>query len=274
MRIGIVAPSARLYPEAAEQVTAMAARLRPDVTLVFHPQCFFSHNHFAGTDAERLAAFVEVANDPAFGALWFARGGYGAGRIAEAAVAALRPIARDKAYLGYSDTGFLLAALYRAGFPHVAHGPLVQDGARAGGEAAVGRALGWLAGRSADALEPSLTHGNRHLAFNITVFGLLLGTAMEPPTAGHILMLEDVDEHAYRTDRALSHIVGQPRMRALAGIRLGRVSAVPPNDREFGISSDEMVRYWCDRVGIPFLGMADIGHDARNKVVPFGPFTS
>ena len=27
---------------------------------------------------------------------------------------------------------------------------------------------------------------------------------------------------------------------------------------------------WCERAGIPFIGTADIGHDAANKVVPFG----
>ena len=60
----------------------------PELEIVFHPQCFLTHNHFAGTDAERAAAFVEYANDPAFDAVWFARGGYGSCRIAEEAIAA------------------------------------------------------------------------------------------------------------------------------------------------------------------------------------------
>ena len=32
----------------------------------------------------------------------------------------------------------------------------------------------------------------------------------------------------------------------------------------------EIARYWCDRHAIPFLGAADIGHDAANRIVPFG----
>ena len=43
------------------------------------------------------------------------------------ALARLGPAARDKAYLGYSDAGYLLAGLYRAGFPDLAHGPMPQD---------------------------------------------------------------------------------------------------------------------------------------------------
>jgi muramoyltetrapeptide carboxypeptidase len=270
MRIGIVAPSSRFARETAAAVRALAAELRPDVELVFHPQCFLEEGHFAGGDAERLTALVAFANDPAFDAIWFARGGYGACRIAEQAVAALNPAARDKAYLGYSDAGYLLAGLYRAGFPHLAHGPLVQDGARPGGEEAVGRALGWLTERDASALEGGLVAGERHAAFNLTVLGLLLGTGLEPDLGDHVLLLEDVAEHAYRTDRALFHLTGQKAMERIAGIRLGRFSDVPPNEPEFGEDARAIARFWCARAGIPFLGEADIGHDAANKVVPFG----
>jgi muramoyltetrapeptide carboxypeptidase len=272
MRIGVVAPSGRFVRESAERVTAIAAEAFPAVELVFHPQCFLEHNHFAGTDAERLAAFVEAANDPGLDALWFARGGYGACRIAEQAVAALGPAARDKAYLGYSDSGYLLAGLYKAGFPHVAHGPLVHDVAREGGGSAVLRALGWLAERSAESVEQGLERGTVCAAFNLTVLGLLAGTALEPDLGGHVLLVEDVAEHAYRTDRALFHVTGQKQLRRIAGLRLGRVSDVPENDPAFGATSEEIARYWCERSGIPFLGRADIGHDADNKVVPFGVF--
>lgn len=270
MRIGVVAPSAPSTEAAVAPVLAIAAE--EGVEIHFHPQCFFTDGHFAGSDAERLAAFVQYANDPAFDAIWFARGGYGAGRIAQQAVAALGPAARDKTYLGYSDGGYLLAALYRAGFPNVAHGSLAQDVVRSGGDQAVRRAFAWLSRRDPAALEPDLLPGSLHAAFNITVFGLLLGTPLEPDLAEHILLLEDVDEHAYRTDRALFHIASQEQLRKLKGIRLGRVSDIPPNDRDFGATPEEIARYWCGRSGIPFLGSADIGHDAHNKVVPFGRF--
>lgn len=272
MRIGVVAPSGRFVRDSAEKVAAIAAESFPGVELVFHPQCFLEDNHFAGSDAERLAAFVEAANDPALDAIWFARGGYGACRIAEDAVAALGPTARDKAYLGYSDGGYLLAALYKAGFPHVAHGPVVHDVSREGGAAAASLALAWLADRSPDSLEPGLERGAAYAAFNLTVLGLLTGTALEPDLGGHVLLLEDVSEHAYRTDRALFHVTSQPQLRLVAGIRLGRVSDIPDNDPDFGATSEEIARYWCERSGIPFLGRADIGHDADNKVVPFGVF--
>jgi muramoyltetrapeptide carboxypeptidase len=31
-----------------------------------------------------------------------------------------------------------------------------------------------------------------------------------------------------------------------------------------------IAEHWCGKVGIAFLGDADIGHDSGNRVVPFG----
>ena len=269
MRIAVVAPSSRFSEEAVARVGAIAERF-PKAELVFHPQCFETHNHFAGTDEARAAALVEVANDPGFDAVWFARGGYGACRIAEDAIARLGAAARGKAYLGYSDAGYLLAGLYRAGFPYVAHGPMAQDAMREGGDAAVVRGLAWLTARDGEALEPGLEKGARHAAFNLVVLGGLLGTALEPDLSGHVLLLEEVSEHMYRLDRAFFHLTGNAAIRKTAGIRLGRVSDVPENDPPFGEDEEHIARRWCERAGVKWLGRADIGHDAANRIVPFG----
>jgi muramoyltetrapeptide carboxypeptidase len=272
MRIAVVAPSSRFSEAAADRVRAIAARAHPDVALHFHPQCFLTHDHFAGSDGDRGQALVEVANNPTFDAIWFARGGYGSCRVAEAAIGRMGSRARDKAWLGYSDAGFLLAGLYRAGFPNIAHGPMPQDVMREGGEAAIARSLAWFVDRSPDALEPELEPGRRHAAFNITVLNMLLGTPLEPDLAGHVLLLEEVSEHLYATDRALFHLTASANIRRVAGIRLGRVNDVLPNEPAFGEDAEAIVRRWCAGAAqIPYLGRADIGHDSANKVVPFGP---
>lgn len=272
MRIAVTAPSRPIAPETAEQVRALAAeRWGGGVELVFHPQCFLSEGHFAGPDAARAAAFVEAANDPAVDAVWFARGGYGSGRMVEAALAGLGPAARDKSYLGYSDGGVLLSALHRAGIGAPAHGPMVNDVRREGGEAAVLRALLWLVEREPGALEGGLaTDPGPPLAFNIAILSGLLGTPWEPDFGGRVLLLEEVAEPTYRTDRMLWQITSSPAVRRAAGIRLGRCSQVVPNDPDFGREEEAIAREWCQRSGIPWLGRADIGHDAENKVVPFG----
>ncbi len=270
MRIGVVAPSTPIAREAAEQVTAIAAAEFGEVELVFHPQCFVRHNHFAGPDDVRAEAFLDVANDPAFDALWFARGGYGSCRIAEQVLGRLGRAARDKTYLGYSDAGYMLAGLYAAGFGKVAHGPMPADVRRKGGQDAARRGLAWLTTSEVSALDATLRRADKAAAFNITVLSQLLGTPLQPDLSDHVLLLEDVAEYTYRTDRAMFHITSNPGVRKVAGIRLGRCTEVPQNDPDFGETEEEVVRHWCERSGIPFLGRCDIGHDADNKVVPFG----
>ncbi len=81
-------------------------------------------------------------------------------------------------------------------------------------------------------------------------------------------MVEEVAEHLYAIDRLFFHVT--EHLRGIAGLRLGRISDVPENDRPFGSDAEEIARYWCARSGIPYLGRADIGHDAANRIVPFG----
>ncbi len=272
LRIGVVAPGTRIEPALAERLKAFAADnfLDRAPEIIFHPQCFLSAGHFAGDDEARSKAFVEFANDPSLDVIWFARGGYGACRIAEAALAQLNGASRVKTYLGYSDNGAILGGLYARGYENVAHGPLPIDMTRAGGEGAVKRALNWLLDRSQESVELGVMFDGKSAAFNITVFQSMLGTSLEPNLADHVLMLEDVGEYLYRVDRALFQITSSVNVRGVKGIKLGRISNVPENDKPFGATAEEIARYWCAKAGIAYLGRADIGHDVENKIVPFG----
>jgi muramoyltetrapeptide carboxypeptidase len=274
VKIGICAPSTPFTREDAARVNALAAASHPTAELVFHNQCFAESGHFAGPDAERLEAFVELANDPSFYAIWFVRGGYGACRIAEDAVAKLKAAARDKLYMGYSDAGNLLGALYRADIGRVVHGPMPADIRRDGGEASVKCALDWMVNANPASLEQHIQAGEKYAAFNLMTLAMMAGTPLMPDLKGHVLMVEEVSEYLYGYDRAFFHVTSHLKDAGLAGLRLGRVSDVPDNDRPFGAGAEEIAKRWCLKSGIAYLGRADIGHDADNKVVPFGLATS
>ena len=270
MRIGICAPSTPFTRDDAARVTALAAASHPEAALVFDDQCFIEQGHFAGSDAQRIEAFVRLANDPAYDAIWFVRGGYGACRIAEAAVKQLKAPAKSKTYLGYSDQGNLLGALYKASIGWPVHGPMPADIRRQGGEDAVKRSLDWLIKGDPKSLESHIEAGQKYAAFNLMTLAMLVGTPLMPDLKGHVLMVEEVSEYLYAFDRALFHVGEHLKGAGLAGLRLGRVSDVPENDRPFGETAEEIAQRWCGRFGIPYLGEADIGHDSANKVVPFG----
>jgi muramoyltetrapeptide carboxypeptidase len=269
MRIGIVAPARGLDRVVAADVEAFAALNFPAAELVIHPQCFLSDGHFAGPDAERASAFLDYANDPDFDAIWFARGGYGANRILDAVMPELGAAAHAKTYLGYSDSGFLLGALYARRIGRPVHGPMVSDMARDGGGEAVARALAWLTAQDRAALEPGLD-GRPAAAFNLAILTTMIGTLWLPDLTGHVLMIEEVSEPLYRIDRMLFELAAATQLKGIAGIRLGALRDVPENDPPWGESPVAMIERWCRAMDVPYLGRAEIGHDADNRIVPFG----
>lgn len=261
-----------MSPTIKEKLLELSTRLYQDrqPNIWFHPQCFASSGHFAGSDDMRAQAFLDVANDDQFDVLWFGRGGYGSFRLVEPVLAGLRAAAKHKVYLGYSDAGAMLGALYGAGIGRPVHGPMPADLNRPGGEAALRRALAFLVEGDRAALEPCVGQDKPLVAFNLTILSHLIGTRFLPDLAGHVLMLEEVSEPMYRIDRALGQITSTPAIREVAGIMLGRCGDIPANDPDFGCDEETATRYWCERSGIPYLGRADIGHDIDNKIVPFG----
>ena len=272
-RIGICAPSTPICKEDAERITELAGTRHPELELVFSDQCFASAGHFAGDDDLRRNSFIQMANDPMLDCIWFARGGYGAVRIAEHAVAQLEAPAHQKLYVGYSDAGNMLAALYKAGIGQQAHGPMPVDIRRDNGAIAISRMLDWIVMEDTKSLDPNLQAQQKHAAFNLTTLAMMAGTSLMPDLHGHVLIVEEVAEYLYAIDRALFCITSHLAGTGLSGIKLGHVTAIPENDRPFGQSEEEIVRYWCNRFDIPYLGRSRTGHDTDNHIVPFGPFS-
>ena len=265
-RIALCCPGKPIRRERADKLLTLVQNEFPTVELRFHPQCFEHDGHFAGDDKARLAGFLDCANDPEVDSVWFAMGGYGSNRIAADAMAGREEAARGKAFVGYSDTGTLLGALYRHGIGQPVHGPLAGDIKREDGEDSVRRVLRYLSGEKVP-LEAGLDD-RPVAAFNLMTLAMLVGTDFMPDLKGHVVLVEEVAEHLYAVDRLFFHVT--QHLRGAAGIRLGRISDVPENDRPFGANEEDIARYWCEKSGIEYLGRADIGHDAANAIVPFG----
>ena len=274
MKIGVLASSSVGNPDVIAPVSGFAAVAYPDVELLFHPQVYERAGHFAGTDEVRAAAFLEFANDPGIDAIWFLRGGYGSNRILTRIMPQLGPAARHKTYLGYSDVGFLLGALYARRIGRPVHGPMASDIRRANGDQTVARALGWLLRRDRAGLEPGLdagpSKGRPAAAFNLSILTALIGTLYCPDLTDHVLLIEDVGETMYRIDRMLFQLAHATQLKGIAGVRLGSLTDVQPNDPPWGEEPDAMMTRWCAEMGVPYLGRAEIGHTQANRVVPFG----
>lgn len=269
MRIGVVAPARAVDEEQMARTQGYAALTYPSVDLVVHPQCFASAGHFAGTDDQRAAAFLEFANDPAFDAIWFARGGYGSNRILRTVLPRLNRAAATKSYVGFSDMGFLLGALYARRIGRPVHGPMAAQVGAAGGTNSAARSLAWLVDGDRRSLAPELD-GRPAVAFNLVILCALIGTPFLPDLTDHVLIVEEVGEALYRIDRLFFQLASATQLQGIAGIRLGAVTARPDDDTEFGESEEQIVARWARDMGVPYLGRASIGHTAGNMVVPFG----
>lgn len=271
MKIAVCAPARSISEAGAARVTAFAALYYPQVELIFDPQSFMAAGHFAGPDSARAEAFLKLANDPGIDAIWFGRGGYGSNRILQDVMPQLGRAARDKSYMGFSDMGFMLGALYARRIGHPIHGPMASNVTEKSGGVPVGRALGWLVDHDRRVLEPSLD-GRPAAAFNLVILCSMIGTPWLPDLTDHILYIEEVGESYYRIDRLLFQMANATQLRGIAGVRLGAVTDVPDGEgaEPFGETLDQMMTRWCRDMDVPYLGRARIGHDADNLVVPFG----
>jgi len=270
MKIGVVAPGRSVDPTVATRVQAFMAITYPQVQIVFHPQCFASWSHFAGPDDMRAMAFLEFANDPGFDAVWFARGGYGSNRILSRVMPMLGPAAWHKTYLGFSDMGFLLGALYARRIGRQAHAAMPVTLGRNDPGDSMGWALSWLIDHDKKGLEPSLADGRPAAAFNLAILTTMIGTPWLPDLTDHVLMIEEVSEPLYRIDRMLFQMAHATQLKGIAGVRLGAVTDVQENDPPFLESPEDMIQRWCKEMGTHYLGRAEIGHIEMNRVVPFG----
>ncbi|UZK67865.1 LD-carboxypeptidase [Sphingomonas sp. M1-B02] len=277
MRIGVVAPARTVSRESSLRVAGFMALTYPEHDIVFHPQCYLEEGHFAGSDAVRAAAFLEFANDPGFDAIWFARGGYGSNRILHEVMPKLNASAGHKTYAGFSDMGFLLGALYARRIGRSVHASMASSLGRNDPGDATAWALGWLIDKDRRGLDPSLADGRPAAAFNLSILDALIGTPWLPDLTDHVLMIEEVGEPLYRIDRMLFTMAHATQLQGIAGVRLGKVTAITDNGEQegsysFGETVEQMIVRWCREMGVPYLGAAEIGHVKLNRVVPFGIF--
>jgi muramoyltetrapeptide carboxypeptidase len=273
-RVGVAALSGPVDPERLAR--GMAALERLGFVPVPADNLASRQGFFAGTDAERLAAFHRLAADPSLAAILFARGGHGMLRVLPEIdwdLLARRP----RAYMGFSDlTPFLLGVVARLGLVAF-HGPMVAaDLARGLTEVEEESFLGALAGRY-PAEQPlgrplrtvSVDAAGPLLGGCLSLLAATLGTPFAADLTGSLLFWEDVGEPPYRIDRMLTHLRLSGSLRSIAGMIVGHISA--------GTEGGESSADWPSVVGETLSGFSwplawgqESGHVAPNRTLPLG----
>lgn len=266
-RVAVVAPSHAYAPERLELGLEI---LR---TWGFEP-CVFPgalepSGPYAAPHARRLAQLTRALQEPGWGAVWMARGGSGmTGLLPHLPWGALREVP----VIGFSDTTPLLTALHERGLGPAIHGPVVNS----------------LAATQPDDLESLrrlLTQGvpaelpgemwvegeveGPALAGNLCLLAATCGTPFQLRAAGHLLVIEEIAEPAYRVLRLLEQLKQSGVLDGVLGIGLGDFStcAAPP---DAGWTLEDLLREWLAPLGVPVVVGLPVGHGARNRPVRLG----
>ncbi len=259
--VAVIAPSSPFDREIFERgLAVLASRYRP----VIAPHLFERHRHLAGTDEHRLADLAQAFSNPATGAIFTVRGGYGAARLLPHFTPAPR------ALVGFSDTTALHAVMQVRGLRSV-HGPVLTQLGRLPPAAAVrlfdaleGRPLAPLAGTRT--ITPGVASGPL-LGGNLSVLSRLVGTPFMPSLRGAVL-LEDVGERPYRLDRIWTHLAQAGAFEGVAGVALGELTGCEEPGASW--TAADVLDELAVTLGVPCLGGLPIGHGEVNDAVVLG----
>jgi muramoyltetrapeptide carboxypeptidase len=271
-RIGVAALSGPVDPERLERGLAELRRLGFVPVVAANGRS--RRGLFAGSAAERLAAFHRLAADPDLPAILFTRGGHGLLRVLPGIDWELLR-RRPRAYVGYSDlTPFLLGVVQRLGLVAF-HGPLVgADLARGLGEVERDSLLGALAGRypAEVPLGAALRSGAAAgplLGGCLSLLAATLGTPFFPSLAGAVLFWEDVNEPPYRVDRMLTHLELSGNLDRIGGMIVGHLDAAQTPGGEDGVWRS-LVEESVAGFSWPLAWGLDVGHRPPNLTLPLG----
>jgi muramoyltetrapeptide carboxypeptidase len=265
--IAVVAPASAFDPARLEEGVAIARAHGHDVTLL--PDLLRPVRTLASSDEQRTGQLVEALSDPAWGAVWIARGGYGITRILHALEgAALLP----RPVIGFSDVTALFAALWRRRLGPLVHGPVLHSLGRTD-EGSIEHLFDLLAGRRLGALAgetwlEGVAEGPL-LGGNLATLAALCGTPWQLDARGAILVLEEVGEYAYRVDRMLQQLADAGVFDRVAGVAVGHfVDCRLPDGATFTIR--DILLDHLARLRVPIVGNLPVGHGPANRAFTWG----
>ncbi len=289
--VALVRPASPSYEYEANEIAAETVAANGFVPKVM-PNAGKKTFYLAGTDADRAADMNAAFADPKVAAVWCITGGYGSSRVLP--YLDYETIRKNpKPFIGFSDITATHNAIHRMTGLVTFHGPVASvqneyaiEGLRkvvmngetgklaenATGEP--GRRSGGERDTRIYKLAPGKGKG-RLVGGNISVLAPLFGTPYEPPLAGRILFLEEVEEDPYRIDRWLTGFVLTGKLSTLAGIALGKFAGCRPGPTRpgNGLGTWTWQEICADRfgnLGIPVVAGFSFGHVPENATLPIG----
>ena len=279
-QIVMFSPSGALMDEVLLD-RASAQLLSFGFTVTEMPQARLRAQRFAGDEAARLDTIEQAFARADKAVLLATRGGYGLSRLLPKLnfpELARQLHANGHLLCGHSDVTSLQLALLRAGArpDTLLHGPMAcfdfgpEQGADPVSAAHFLRAvrekqvnIQWLAER----FESHQPHHRLQVhgpvwGGNLTLLCSLLGTPWMPDISGGILVLEDVNEPAYKIERMLLQLLQAGVLTRQKAILLGNFCEPKPGSHDNGYTLKSAAEFVQDQLGsdVPMLMNFPFGH--------------
>ncbi len=272
--IGIVSPAAGILPERLENAEQVIASYGYKVVTGKHAAS--ARHQYAGTDAERAADFQRMLDDDRVKMILCSRGGYGSVRIIDR-LDFSRFAKQPKWIVGYSDITVFHAHLFGNYGIETLHATMPLNFGNYGEE---DHSVGLLfAAASGEKIRYETTTGSlnrtgkadaRLVGGNLSVLCSLAGSRSDVDTLGKVLFLEDVGEHLYRLDRMLWTLKRAGKLKNLAGLIVGGLTAMTDNEPGFGKTPREIIAEAVSQYDYPVCFGFPAGHQPENYPLIIG----
>ena len=237
------------------------------------------NGYLAGTDEERLEDFHDMIRNPKIKAIFFARGGYGTGRIASKIDYDLIK-KYPKIILGYSDITYLHTAIRQKTDLVTFHGPMPAFDFGKGKFEPISIVWLWNALLQpeqliySDAISPLkvISPGEAEGQFiggNLSLMISTLGTPYEIDMKDKILLMEDIREEPYRVDSMLNQLKLSGKLDQLKGVVIGDF-ANADSKLPSTFTLDEVFEQYFKDAKYPVMSGFQIGHCQPHFSVPLG----
>jgi muramoyltetrapeptide carboxypeptidase len=274
--IMIVAPAGFLLDSTSIDAGVLLAKSW-GLHVVVGKNVFKRHNHFAGTDMERLSDFQTALNDKSIKAIWCARGGYGSVRIIDQ-IDFSEFLKQPKWLVGFSDITALHEHIHNLGVASI-HATMA-GGIKTATEASKESLYKSLFGKSlsyvieADTLNKKGSAKGVLVGGNLAMIDSMIGSKSEINTDGKILFIEDIDENLYRVDRMMYTLKRNGSLKKLKGLIVGDFTYDVAKDTLFGGSHKEIILNAVKEYNYPVLFSFPAGHIKDNRALIFGKETT
>ncbi|WP_112179864.1 MULTISPECIES: LD-carboxypeptidase [Paraliobacillus] len=272
-RVAIIAPAGAPDREKLEQGIRVLEKMELDVVIGRH--VFDVEEDLAVTDKRRFTDLHDAFSDPAINGVFCANGGVGSARIAP--MIDYEMIQKNpKIFWGYSDITYLHNAIQKCSDLVTFHGPMVASDLN-DEERTAETESSFLPLFTRETLiydshkSPLITlaHGKgegRLVGGNLTLITNGLGTPFQVNANEAILLIEEVQEPAFRIDVMLTHLKQAAVFDAVKGVVLGNFQ----EDPEEYVKIKKVLEDFFADAPFPVVENFYIGHCEPNYGVPLG----